>query len=188
MRTLDLTGFCVMERTGEDLTAGHHFVGRLSGGNRTRNQILYVTHVQFPERGGIEFSGADGNGLWWWCGVLRAARKFCFELNSPLQNRVYVIIAENGTSLQDWMNAIRRVRSPLPSLSTRLVSPVHSRPPSSQAMLRIRREKSKADSVSRKNKEKTGHLLCSPLPSRHQPHLFPSPRPVLQRKCQVTVE
>jgi len=53
-------------------------------------------------------------------------RKFCFELTSPHQNRTYIIVAENGTSLQEWMNAIRR------------------------AMLRIRREKSKMDAVQRK--------------------------------------
>jgi len=54
------------------------------------------------------------------------SRKFCFELNSPLQNRVFVIVAENGTSLQEWMNAIRR------------------------AMLRILRDKAKTVAANRK--------------------------------------
>jgi len=53
-------------------------------------------------------------------------RKFCFELNAPLQNRVFVIVADNGTSLQEWMNAIRR------------------------AMLRLRRERSKTEAQRRK--------------------------------------
>jgi len=52
--------------------------------------------------------------------------KFCFELNSPHQSRVYVIVAENGTALQDWMNSIRR------------------------AMLKIRRVKSQAENDKRR--------------------------------------
>ena len=35
-------------------------------------------------------------------------RKFCFELTSPTQTRVFVLEADNGTSVQDWMNAIRK--------------------------------------------------------------------------------
>jgi len=56
------------------------------------------------------------------------SKRFCFDLNSPHQNRVYAIMAENGTSLQEWMSAIRR------------------------AMLRIRREKSKSDAAARNSK------------------------------------
>jgi len=53
-------------------------------------------------------------------------RKYCFELTAPLQNRIFVIVAENGASLQEWMNAIRR------------------------AMLRLRRERSRSESAQRR--------------------------------------
>jgi len=59
-------------------------------------------------------------------------RKFCFELTAPLQNRIFVIVAENGTSLQEWMNAIRR------------------------AMLRLRRERSKTEAAQRRKNKVDG--------------------------------
>jgi len=55
-------------------------------------------------------------------------KKFCFELNSPLSNRTYVIVAENSSTLQEWMTAIRK------------------------AMLKIRRDRSKTEAQKRKNK------------------------------------
>ena len=54
--------------------------------------------------------------------------RFCFELVAPLQpggSATFVLVAENGAKLQEWMNALRR------------------------AMLRIRREKSKVSVVAR---------------------------------------
>jgi len=59
------------------------------------------------------------------CTESKHKKQFCFELISPLQNRTYVLEADNGTNLQAWMDAIRR------------------------AMLRLRREKSKSISAQR---------------------------------------
>jgi len=56
-------------------------------------------------------------------------KKFCFELNSPLSNRTFVIVADNSSNVQEWMNAIRK------------------------AMLKIRRERSKTETQKRKNKQ-----------------------------------
>lgn len=50
-------------------------------------------------------------------------RKFCFELTSPAQSRVYVLEADNGTSVQDWMNA---VRSSVPRLACTMHHSMHS--------------------------------------------------------------
>jgi len=55
-------------------------------------------------------------------------KRFCFEINSPVQNRVFAIVAENAASMQDWMNAIRR------------------------SMLRIRRERTKTEAARRRSK------------------------------------
>jgi len=55
-------------------------------------------------------------------------KRFCFEINSPVQTRVFAIVAENAASMQDWMNAIRR------------------------AMLRIRRERTKTETARRRSK------------------------------------
>jgi len=56
------------------------------------------------------------------------SKRFCFEINSPVQTRVFAIVAENAASMQDWMNAIRR------------------------AMLRIRRERTKTEAARRRSK------------------------------------
>jgi len=56
-------------------------------------------------------------------------KNVCFELNSPLSNRTFVIVAENSTTLQEWMTAIRK------------------------AMLKIRRDRSKTEAQKRKNKQ-----------------------------------
>jgi len=54
-------------------------------------------------------------------------KPFAFELNSPLQSRVFVMVADNGAQLQEWMNAIRR------------------------AMLRIRRLRSKTAATEKRD-------------------------------------
>jgi hypothetical protein len=35
-------------------------------------------------------------------------RKYCFELTSPNMDQIFVLVAENGQTLQNWMTSIRR--------------------------------------------------------------------------------
>jgi len=88
------------------------------------NELKYYKSPEnLVEQGKINLEGCSVDI----CPETKYKKKFCFELSSPMQSRVYVMEADNGTTLQDWMNSIRR------------------------AMLRIRREKSKMASAARQS-------------------------------------
>jgi hypothetical protein len=57
--------------------------------------------------------------------------KFCFEITSAIQSRVFILAAENGTSLQEWVEVIRRT------------------------MLQLRRERSREETESRRKKRES---------------------------------
>lgn len=55
---------------------------------------------------------------------LRYGKKCCFELKATVDQKMYVVVAENSTEMQEWMTAIRR------------------------AMLRMKRQRARANSAS----------------------------------------
>jgi len=42
------------------------------------------------------------------CPEAKYKKPYAFELNSPLQSRIFVMVADNSIQLQEWMNTIRR--------------------------------------------------------------------------------